>query len=1123
MTICARCGEENPDRARFCLACAAPLAEASPQQAERKVVSVIFVDLVGFTAGADAADPEDVHATLQPYHARVREEIERLGGVVEKYVGDAVMAVFGAPVAHEDDAERAVRAGLRVVAVTEELGLEARAAVNTGEALVALGARPELGEAMVAGDVVNTASRLQSAAETGTLVVGDLTYRTTRQQIDYEPLDPVSVKGKSEPMTLWRARGPRSRFGVDVEIGGSTPLVGRDSELSLLKEAYSRVRRDESVHLVTLVGEAGVGKTRLLRELGQWLDDEPDLVYWRQGRCLPYGEGITFWALGEIVKAQAGILESDDSSAAEAKLEASVEAVIPDPAERDWMRTRLAPLVGVATDAAGTSREQSFTAWRGYLEAVAAQRPLVVLFEDLHWADAALLEFLDHLLDWSLGVPMLVLCTARPELYELQEAWGGGKRNSTTVSLSALPPEDTARLLHALLDQSVLPAETQALLLERCGGNPLYAEQFARMLADSTEDLGVPVTVQAVISARLDSLGAERKALLQDAAVIGKVFWAEAVAAVSGRDERTVQAALVDLAHRDLVRPARASSLEGKREFAFTHLLVRDVAYGQIPRAERARKHRLVAEWLEATVGERVADHAELLAYHYSEALALATAAGSTTAETEPLRAAAVRMLLAAAKRAKDLDVHRWIEHLERALELASAEERPGVLLDHAYACNLAGRTREARAELDEVIPLFEAAGDNIGLGRALSELSWVLAFTKEAAASEEVQERAIETLEREPPGPPLAFTYARAAGMLMMSERSEECLAFCERVQPVIEDVGDTLTRTMFHEFRGISRVATGDVDRGLRDLREIFEEEARSGSLTAMAVFVNLGYWTWWVEGPERGAELFQQGLEYAERRGIPFEWAETELTWALFDLGEWDDVVARTDRLVEGARSADFIVLEAMARPTRGRILLARGDVAGARAEADACVALVQETDIPQSTVPSLLLAAAVAAAEGDRTRASELLAELEDRTRGRARSRGIEAAEAARVAVAVGDTRAVERILAEPFPPVRRADAQRLSARAVLAEASGAVEEALGLHREAAASWTEFGHVFESAHARAGAGRCALALGADGNGDLVEARRLFVQLGATPHIVAVDELLGGSAAAVSDAGA
>src|SRR5437763_835094 len=296
MAICPNCGEDNPDRARFCLACAAPLAPAPTQQAERKVVSVIFVDLVGFTAESDTADPEDVHATLKPYHARVRNEIEWLGGVVEKYVGDAGMAVFGAPVAHEADAERAP-----------------------------------------------------------------------------------------------------------------------------LKETPRRVRRDESVQLVTLVGEAGVGKTRLLRELGQWLDDEPDIVYWRQGRCLPYGEGITFWALGEIVKAQAGILESDDARAAARKLAASVEAVVPDAAERDWIRARLAPLVGVATDAAGTSREESFTAWRGYLEAVAAQRPLVLLFEDLHWADEPLFEFLGHLVDWSLGVPMLVLCTARPELYELHE------------------------------------------------------------------------------------------------------------------------------------------------------------------------------------------------------------------------------------------------------------------------------------------------------------------------------------------------------------------------------------------------------------------------------------------------------------------------------------------------------------------------------------------------------------------------------------------------------------------------------------------------------------------------------------------------------------------------------
>jgi class 3 adenylate cyclase/tetratricopeptide (TPR) repeat protein len=1117
VTICPSCGEENPDRARFCLACATPLTDTSAQQEERKVVSVIFVDLVGFTAGADAADPEDVHATLQPYHARVRDEIERLGGVVEKYVGDAVMAVFGAPIAREDDAERAVRAGLKVLDATKELGLKARASVNTGEALVALDARPERGEALVAGDVVNTAARLQSAAETGTLVVGELTYRTTRQQIDYEPLEPVTVKGKAEPVSLWRARGPRSHFGVDVEIGGATPLVGRDSELSLLKETYIRVRRDDSVQLVTLVGEAGVGKTRLLRELGQWLDDEPDLVYWRQGRCLPYGEGIAFWALGEIVKAQAGILESDETDAAAGKLSVSVEAVVPEASEQEWIRTRIAPLIGISSDGAGTSREESFTAWRNYLEAVAAQRPLVLLFEDLHWADAALLDFLDHLLDWSLGVPILVLCTARPELYELQASWGGGKRNSTTVSLTPLLPDDTARLLHALLDQSVLPAETQALLLERCGGNPLYAEQFARMLADGGEDAGVPETVQAVISARLDALGPERKALLQDAAVVGKVFWAEALAAVSAVEERPVLASLVDLAHRDLIRPARAASIEGKREFAFAHLLVRDVAYGQIPRAERAQKHRLVAEWIEATVGERLADHAELLAYHYSEALELAKAAGAEAGETEPLRAAAVKMLLAAAKRAEGLDARPWLENLDRALALASPEERPAVLIDHARALSTLGRTAEGRAEVEEAISLLEGAGDNILLGRALEQLGWVLAFTADAAASAEAQAAAIATLEREPPGPDLAHAYASEAGMLMMEERSEECLAACERFAPVIEQHGDAANRMRLREFRGISRVATGDVEVGVRELREAFEEAMRSSLPNAMAACVNLGYWTWWVEGPGAGAELFKQGIEYSKRHGIPWEWAATELAWALFDLGEWDDVLAQTEQLIEAARTAEWVVLEAMARPTRGRILLARGRLDEARADAEASVALVESTDIPQSIVPSLTLAAGVAAAAGDTSRARELLDELEQRTRGRARSRGIEAAEGARVAAAIGEVDAVERILADAFPPVQRANAQRLAGRAVVAEASGALEEAVALHTEAAQAWRAFGHVYEHGHAHAGAGRCALALGHDGETDLAEARRLFERLGARRHLIELDELRGGEALA------
>ena len=503
--VCPSCGEENPERARFCLACGAPLGARALAE-ERKTVSVLFVDLVAFTARSDAADPEDVRATLQPYHERVREELGRFGGTVEKFVGDAVMAVFGAPVAHEDDAERAVRAGLRILEATDELGLEVRAAVASGEAVVQLGARPEAGEGIATGDVVNTASRLQGAAAPGTLVVGELTFRATRARIDYEELEPVELKGKSVRVPLWRALSARSRFGVDVEIGGSTLFVGRDHELALLRETYARVRRDETVQLVTLVGEPGVGKTRILRELAQWLDDQPDLVYWRQGRCLPYGEGITFWALGEIVKAQAGILESDTSDEAAAKLAAAVADAVAD-ADRDWVQARLAALVG-SSEAATASREETFTAWRTFLEGVAAARPLVMLVEDIHWADAALLEFLDHVLEWSTGVPLLVLCTARPELYDRHAGWGGGKRNSTTVGLAPLSQDETARLVASLLDRPVLPAETQAVLLERAGGNPLYAEEFARLLLDRgglDADTPVPETVQALIAARIGS------------------------------------------------------------------------------------------------------------------------------------------------------------------------------------------------------------------------------------------------------------------------------------------------------------------------------------------------------------------------------------------------------------------------------------------------------------------------------------------------------------------------------------------------------------------------------------------------------------------------------------------
>jgi class 3 adenylate cyclase len=427
------------------------------------MVSVLFCDLVGFTAASESVDPEDVRARLRPYHARVREEIERYGGTVEKFVGDAVMAVFGAPVAHEDDAERAVRAGIRILEAIGELNereaglsLQVRIGINMGEAVVALTARPELGEGIVTGDVVNTASRIQSAAPVDGVAVSEPTYRATERVFEYEELEPVVVKGKTEPVALYRPLQPRAQFGRDVTRSHAAPLVGRELERPLLIGTFDRAAQQASCQLVTIVGEPGVGKSRLCAELFRYLEERPGLVRWRQGRCLPYGDGISFWALGEIVKAECGILESDTPAQAATKLERAIAEGDPD---RTWLLARLAPLVGAPAEPA--AQEESFAAWRRFSESLAAERTTVLVFEDLHWADPALLAFLEHLADWAEGVPLLLLCTARPELYERHPTFGADARNAQRINLAPLSDTETAQLVSALLERAVLPAETQ--------------------------------------------------------------------------------------------------------------------------------------------------------------------------------------------------------------------------------------------------------------------------------------------------------------------------------------------------------------------------------------------------------------------------------------------------------------------------------------------------------------------------------------------------------------------------------------------------------------------------------------------------------------------------------------
>ena len=661
MTVCPNCGHENEAGARFCSQCATALAETRPVPGtERKVVTVFFADLVGFTATAERLDPEDVQAILRPYHERLRYELERWGGTVEKFIGDAVMALFGAPVTREDDPERAVRAALAIRDwITEEGKLEVRIAVNTGEALVNLAARPEAGEGMAAGDVVNTAARMQSAAPVNGILVGETTYRSTADTIDYREHDAVEAKGKQAPIPVWEVTAAGARFGVDLAPAEQTPLVGREREVEQVVGALARVREQRSSELLTLIGVPGIGKSRLVGELFQSIERSGQLTYWRQGRSLPYGQGVSYWALAEMVKAQAGILETDSDDEAGAKLERTVEQVLHE--DTEWVLSHLRPLVGQASAAAG-SQEEAFAAWRRFWEALAEQYPLVLVFEDIQWADEGLLDFIDHLADWVRDVPLLILCTARLELLERRSTWGGGKVNAATVQLAPLSDEQTAELM------SALGGGADDALLERCGGNPLYAEQFARMVAERGAG-ALPETVQGIIAARLDALAPAEKQLLQDAAVIGKVFWLGALGATEQQ--------LHVLRQKEFVQRARRSSVEGEIEYAFKHVLVRDVAYGQIPRADRIEKHVRAAEWIESL--GRADDQAEMVAHHYVNALDLAVAARR---EDDDLAARAVRALRDAGERALALNALPQAENYLRQSH-SLAPDDPELLLGY--------------------------------------------------------------------------------------------------------------------------------------------------------------------------------------------------------------------------------------------------------------------------------------------------------------------------------------------------------------------------------------------------------------------------------------------------------
>jgi class 3 adenylate cyclase len=684
--ICRNCGQENPEIAKFCLACGSPLGDpGAKRRQERRIVSVIFVDLVGFTGRAEKIDPEDVEAVLAPYHEGVRREIESYGGVVEKFIGDAVVGVFGAPTAFGDDPERAVRASFcirdnisQLEANGVPLDLRMRIAVNTGEALVTLDARPELGEAMVAGDVMNTAARMQQHAPESAVIVGEETWRATRDMIEYVPNDEIVAKGKTDPLRTWIAvRATRPEGDRNLP----STLVGRKRELAMLRDIWDQVIEQRSPRLVTVLAPAGVGKTRLGAEFAQIVEDEGTGVTVR-GRSLPYRESVAYGAFASQVKQICGIFENDSPEVAMQKLRHVTDT--PSPSE---VASHLAILIGATPDVSVPDRESLFFSVRCFIEAVVRERPMVLVFEDLHWADSSLLDLVELLGGRLRDLPILILVLARLELLDARPSWGGGLLSHTALPLAPLGEKEAQQLVAERLGAAggADHLDRAAELAQTAGGNPLFIEQLAAALSETSAPNGsLPTTIRGLVSARLDALPAEERAVLLDASAGGKVFWRGAIELTDSGGDKLGQH-LTALERRDLIHRETVSSIEGDQQFTFTHVLIRDVAYDLLPRSRRQRLHEHYASFLEGATSE-IGEAGAAIARHWRDA-------------GDPVRA--VRYFIAAAEQAEQgWAKDRAVDFYREALQLVPAgdDQRKQVLKRLAIASQAAYHVRDARA-----------------------------------------------------------------------------------------------------------------------------------------------------------------------------------------------------------------------------------------------------------------------------------------------------------------------------------------------------------------------------------------------------------------------------------------
>ncbi|MEP6666753.1 MAG: adenylate/guanylate cyclase domain-containing protein [Nocardioidaceae bacterium] len=733
---CANCGEENSERAKFCSNCATPLAAATPAAEVRKTVSVLFADIVSSTSRSEQTDPESTRRMLARYFDAMRRVVERHGGIVEKFIGDAVMAVFGIPVVHEDDALRAVRAALEfgtaVAALNDELSgggwppLSLRIGVNTGEVVAG---DPAASQTLVTGDAVNVAARLEQAANPGEVIVGADTYRLVRDAIEAEPIPALELKGKAERVEAYRLLGLKEQQPIRRH---DTPLVDRQSELRILGEAFDRAKREDACHLFTLLGSAGVGKSRLIHEFLQQVGAGAQVL---RARCLPYGEGITFWPIVELAQAVAGINPSDAAETARGKLGMLLEGA----SERDAIVEGVEAAIGLSDSAVPS--EEIFWGVRKLLEAIAQDKPLVVVIDDLHWAEPTMLDLVEHIADWSHEAPILLMVIARPEMLDARPHWGGGKMNATTILLEPLTAEDSAELVGNLINDVALARAVQGRIGETAEGNPLFVEELVAMLVDegvlrrvnggwqSDADLSqisVPPTVSALVSARLDRLEPSERDLIGRASVVGKVFQRSAVTELSPPERRDdLGSRLMTLVRKELVRPDR-SGTTGDEAFRFRHILVRDAAYGSLPKEQRADLHARFAAWLEGIAGERQREYEEVMAYHLEQAHRYRAELGLADELTRKLAADAATHLGAAGSRAMARNDSAAATNLlsRTAALLVDDRQRGEVLMDLAHMAANAGDFSRAAEAFDEVRAAARLADDDLLEMRA--DLEWM-------------------------------------------------------------------------------------------------------------------------------------------------------------------------------------------------------------------------------------------------------------------------------------------------------------------------------------------------------------------------------------------------------------